>query len=242
MPVQHIVSTLLLHKNCPQRNSRFTFEMCANWARSIRQHNLTGVLLTSGSTPDQVPPDMPDVTVIPVETFYPDWEVLQHWNPADARWILYHYLLARENYDEVFFIDATDAAVCSNPFLHTAADTLYCGDEIGQPSGHETVAHPWLLDMARKRGTPAMVRLFESQPSLPLLNCGVVGGSRAVLLDFFRTLMLVGFYKAEKLVDMAFFNYALHSGLFRHRIVHGQPVTSVYKRYQNRDDVWFSHK
>jgi hypothetical protein len=242
MLVQPIVSTLLLHKNCPQRDERFTFSMCADWARSLVAQNLNGVLLLSGIAPAGEMPCVPNVVVIRVETFYPDWEILQHWNAIDARWILYHYLLSRANFDAAFFTDVTDVVVRNNPFPHIAASTLYCGDEVGQPSGENTVSHPWLRDLAHSRGTPAMARLFDEQPDLPLLNCGVVGGKRAVLFDFFRVLMLAGLRQDEKTVDMAFFNYALYSGLFPHRVVHGPPVTSVYKQYQNRDDVWFNHK
>lgn len=236
MGLQPVVSAMLLHKPCPQRGTVFDFDACLPWADSLARQNLHGVLFVSGVDAAAAQKKMPHIVVADAAHFYPDWAALSQRNPGDARWVLYQHWIEHAHVDAAFFTDATDVIVKTNPFPMLDATTLYCGDE---PA---TVVHPWLRDLICFIDYPEMREFFDAHPDLPLLNCGVVGGTRAVLRSFFHAFMAPGFRPSSRLLDMAFFNYAIHRGDAVARVVHGAPVTSVFKAFQDRDDVWFIHK
>mmetsp|Transcript_81307 Transcript_81307/g.225918 ORF Transcript_81307/g.225918 Transcript_81307/m.225918 type:complete len:114 (+) Transcript_81307:226-567(+) len=85
--------------------------------------------------------------------------------------------------------------------------------------------------------------------TIKILNCGVVGGKRSVVLDVLAKVGRIyrdsGFAERRgeraTFVDMAVINYVLYKD-FSTRIVTGYPLHSEWLRVENRTDVDFSHK
>ena len=80
-----------------------------------------------------------------------------------------------------------------------------------------------------------------------LLNCGIIGGSAPLMLDFLDRLCAIHEQaNAENRTaytgDMGAFNYLARTK-FNQLIRHGAPVNTVFKLYETeRMDCWFRHK
>lgn len=83
-----------------------------------------------------------------------------------------------------------------------------------------------------------------------MLNSGVVGGARRVVLDVLAKVRAVyqdpGFAERRQgaytlCVDMAVINYVLYKD-FGTRIVTGYPLHGQWLRHENRTDIDFTHK
>jgi hypothetical protein len=80
-----------------------------------------------------------------------------------------------------------------------------------------------------------------------LLNCGILGGSAPLMIDFIQQLCTIHeLANKDNLTaftgDMGAFNYLIRTR-FNTQILHGAPVNTVFKGYENdRTDCWFRHK
>merc|ERR1719272_57321 len=86
---------------------------------------------------------------------------------------------------------------------------------------------------------------------LHILNCGLLGGSRNIMLELFRHMMDVVLdpttsarqNKETINVNMAALNYIVYNRYNASTIFTGRPFHSRYKMYEEeRRDVWFVHK
>ncbi len=210
-------------------------EYIMNWYKSVVRHGLKCVLFHDGLSEEfvsffwgirfiQVPP-------VPEKMQLHDY----HWT------VSHNYLLRHDEIENVFFTDCPDCEVINNPFIQPGynSEALYCGDE------------PELICNSRWMqcciNNPELIKLdgftdvFHS--NRPLYNGGVLGGSRGKVLYFTAKISelveMVKFRPNDWTGDMALYNYILHRYF---NPVHGFPVNSVFKGYEDRSDVWFKHK
>ena len=160
----------------------------------------------------------------------------------DYHWAVSHnYLLRHDEIENVFFTDCPDVVVVKNPFEEPEykQGVLYCGDEPQKINESDFMRAALYNESLNK--LPEFINILASNKIL--YNGGVLGGSRDKVLEF-TTLISeliekVKFRRVDGTGDMALYNYILH----RHfHPVHGEPVNSVFKKYEDRKDVWFIHK
>ena len=157
----------------------------------------------------------------------------------DYRWVLYYEFLLNNYCDAVFFTDISDVVAVRDCFYELEVDTLYCGDEPERLSQCE-----W-IQQSLKSNTLVTLQGFEDiiKSEKQVLNCGIVGGTRDIVGQFLYLMVSliekVRFREIDETVDMALFNYIAYRYF---DFKHGQPVNSIFKSYQERNDVWFIHK
>lgn len=153
------------------------------------------------------------------------------------------YLLAHPEIEHVFMTDGNDLSVARNPFDRLRDDWVYVGSE-----GMDLRENKWmqrrfyLLNQGQHEFKVKTSRLRRN----PCYSAGILGGSRQICLEFLND-MIETFERLdpgqqEVNLNMAVFNHTIYQR-FRKRAVTGEPVHSLYKRYQSdRRDVWFIHK
>lgn len=154
--------------------------------------------------------------------------------PYFERWLKeWQYLRDRRDINNVFVVDATDVDLVNNPFPHIEDGVLYVGDEPGN-----TLNNKWMLT---RHLEPSVNRYLRDNGSLPLLNCGVVGGNRKLVMDLCREMYLYHFNSPQDLTEMGIFNKLVHSK-YAEIIDYGRHVTSLFKKYEKSTNAWFRHK
>lgn len=154
--------------------------------------------------------------------------------PYFERWLKeWQYLRDRTDIANVFVVDATDVDMISNPFPHLQAGKLYIGDEPGK-----TLTDPWMVRMHKE---PNVNSYLRENADLPLLNCGVVGGSKELVMELCRDMYQYHFEHPHDQTEMGIFNRLMHTK-YSDRIEYGRHVTSLFKKYERRTDAWFRHK
>lgn len=165
--------------------------------------------------------DMPNLTTISGSPYFERW--LKQWQ----------YLRAHPEVNRVFVTDATDVDMLNNAFIHLEEGKLYVGDEPG-----ETLANTWMRSMHRE---PMVNQFLLDNPELPLLNCGVVGGDRKLVMEVCRDIYSYYYDKPGDQTEMGIFNYLMHTK-YADRIEYGRHVTTVFKAYEGHSTAWFRHK
>ena len=164
-------------------------------------------------------------------------------SPYWQRWIsLYQFLMCNPHLRNVWCVDATDVELLRNPFDSMEPGVLYVGDEQGTNLGI-----PWMFSNHPSRN---LQLFFRQNAHAPLLNCGVLGGSREIVMEFIRKLLVAYAnnredmkYKRDASVgetDMGLFNWIAHT--MRHRIIHGPAVTTKFKAFKDNGTAWWRHK
>lgn len=166
----------------------------------------------------------------------------------DIRYFFFDDLLkAHPEWRAAFVVDAFDVRVAMNPCTGLRPDMLYVGSEQDRLKGH-----PWMKARFQKMGgqyNEWYVKRIDAK--MKILNCGITGGHRDVLLRLFARMKEVlgdpamDLWRKKKSEDinlnMAALNYIVYNE-FGNNFAKGQPVHSVYKGFQKRSDVWFIHK
>lgn len=157
----------------------------------------------------------------------------------DYRWILYYEFLLNNYCDAVFFTDISDVVAVRDCFYEMERDVLYCGDEKETLKKCEWIQKSLRNDyLTRFEGFSDII-----QSDMQVLNCGIFGGTRDIVGQFLYIMVSfiekVRFREIDGTVDMALFNYIAY---YYFNFVHGEPVNSVFKDFQDRNDVWFIHK
>lgn len=154
--------------------------------------------------------------------------------PYFERWLKeWQYLRDRTDIANVFVVDATDVDMVNNPFPHLEPGKLYIGDEPGK-----VLSDPWML---ARHQEPNVNSYLRENGSLPLLNCGVVGGSRKLVMGLCRDMYQYHFEYPQDQTEMGIFNRLMHTK-YSDVIEYGRHVTSLFKKYERRTDAWFRHK
>jgi hypothetical protein len=205
------------------------------WYKSVMKHGLKCILFHDGLTPElmEVFPGIRFIQVPPVPS-----GVQLH----DYHWVVSHeYLRRHDDISNLFFTDCPDCEVINNPFIQPGYDPekLYCGDE------PELICDSRWMQCATPNTVMTQLEGFEEifSAKAPLYNGGVLGGGRDKVLEFTKAISElvenVKFRPVDGTGDMALYNYILHRCF---NPVHGFPVNSIFKGYENRTDIWFKHK
>jgi hypothetical protein len=201
------------------------------WYESIVNLGLNGIILHDGLY-RWFMDDFPKVKFIEVPP-------VGEYQLYDYRWILYrNYLRTHPGIENVFFTDISDVQVVLNPFTQKLYDPdyLYCGDEPETIGQNGWIKH----SLGGLLSLPGYLELINS--NRPLLNCGIFGGGRDIVLQFLSRLIplieQMKFRKIDATVDMPLYNYVAQD----FNMIHGHPVNSLFKGYENRNDCWFIHK
>jgi hypothetical protein len=191
---------------------------------------------------DQLPQEILD-TFTGEHTTFIQVEDCGEVSPYDYRWIVYSNFIEnnQDSINNIFFTDISDVIIKKNPFLEMKPNTLYSGDELGT-----LWDNPW--SNSRSSQHRYMIsdygEVFEQYKDRLLLNCGIVGGSIEVMLDFTRKVykyMELTIGKSPTDTDMTTHNYVTRK--YFPDAISGPPLNSVFKRFEvNREDVWFVHK
>lgn len=178
----------------------------------------------------------------------PDWRIIQEvpgvTNPYLQRWISYwRYLRENPDIEEVWCVDGTDVQLLRSPWA-LERDRLYIGTEA------TTVDSGWLA----KNSSTEMERFVGENGRKQLLNAGLVGGKRAVVMEFLHDLIhdyqnnLIEVFhkKAQDVVrgvnDMGLLNMVARSERWEHRLVHGPQINTVFKANATNGWSLWRHK
>jgi len=155
-------------------------------------------------------------------------------SPYFERWLKqYQYLRDHPEVELVFITDSTDVDMLNIPFHHMDRSKLYIGDEPGQ-----TLANSWLLS---RHLEPTVNQYLREHPDLPLLNCGVVGGTRALIMELCHDMWAYYLQHPDQDTEMGVFNYLMHNK-YQDRIEYGRHVTTEFKKFERSSNAWFRHK
>lgn len=200
----------------PQRNTTWSPDIRAidKLKRSVEAHGVEFVLIHNCF-------DLPNKVDIQSTPYFERW--LKEWQ----------YLRDRRDINNVFLVDATDVDMLHNPFGHIEPGKLYIGDEPGH-----TLNNRWMLT---RHLEPSVNRYLRENGSLPLMNCGVVGGERKLVMALCREMYLYHFRSPQDKTEMGIFNKLVHTK-FAQFIDYGRHVTTLFKKQERQSDAWFRHK
>jgi len=213
------------------------------WAESITRLGLEGILFHN-DLPDEVCANFQNEHIRFIRVPY-----AVEFNPNVYRYFVYQHFLANHGHEieNLFVTDVSDVVAVQNPFIHPFfvrnANSLFCGDEPKQLDNEWMQEHSGHL-----RATISNYASYEDEFSeATLLNCGIIGGSYNVMVDFIDRLAFI--HKNHNrnnptayTGDMGAFNYLARTQ-FSERLLHGPPVNTVFKMVQfDRNDCWFRHK
>lgn len=163
-------------------------------------------------------------------------EVIQTENPYFDKWIqFYNYLIENPDIEYVFLTDATDVEVLKNPFIDLEDNKLYVGDEA------KNINDIWMLNVVKE---PELKDFLINNRDYQLLNCGVIGGSRNIILTFLKD--FIDTYKNKyykETLDMPLLNYILRTNKdLKDNLVYGRNITTIFKGNEYRSPAMFKHK
>lgn len=155
-------------------------------------------------------------------------------SPYFERWLKeWQYLRDRRDIKNVFVVDATDVDMVHNPFGHIKDNVLYVGDEPGN-----TLNGQWMLT---RHMEPSVNRYLRENGKLPLLNCGVVGGNRKLVMALCHDMYMYHLENPQDQTEMGIFNKLMHTK-YIDVIEYGRHVTSLFKKMEAQTNAWFRHK
>lgn len=163
----------------------------------------------------------------------------------DVRYFSYRDLIKQHpEWKNIFLVDAFDVQVGSNPCAQLEDNRLYVGQE------HDTLKkHKWMVDRFKLLGGKYWKWIRRVPKGARILNCGITGGRRDVVMNFVQRMTEVladpdlAIRKSRKEIDlnMQALNYLVYNEF--PGFVTGKPVHSDFKGFQvRRKDVWFIHK
>ena len=162
--------------------------------------------------------------------------------PNVHRWFIYYeYLLKHPEIEWIWMVDSTDVEMLKNPFERMRPGVLYLGSEQGQ-----IVENKWMQSRQEPYfKAPDYRAIIASQGDKMLINCGLVGGSRDVVMEY---LQYVCHYHQRYSIsetqstDMACCNYTVWKH-FKSRFDYGVHVNTLFKGYEiNNKLAWWKHK
>jgi hypothetical protein len=175
-------------------------------------------------------------------------KVPQGINPYFERWIaVYRWLRAHPEVGRVWCVDGTDVQMLRDPFKEMEPELLYTGYE---PT---TLRNKWMLDHHPDK---TLQEFMRGNPNLPLLNAGILGGSRDDVMGFAHAVTkmwfddhidnIMGWEKGRvsdaSSGDMAVFNYVART-MYGDRLSTGPHVCTVFKAEEkNNTTAFWKHK
>jgi len=232
-----IIATYLTTAIDEQRNVQQvgdTFNYIQAWYNSVILSGSNGIILHDNLSDDFL-------KLFPKITFVKYPRIPKGMSLYEYRWhIAYEFLQTVES-NNVFFTDVSDCTIINNPFEQRdyKTETLYCGDEPCFIREND-----WLqrcLLNAHIKNLPNIQEIWQS--NMQVLNPGILGGDTKTVLNFLKVftefLTKLKYRGKDETVDMGIFNYVMNT---QFAPVHGYPVNSKFKAYENNNKVWFKHK
>lgn len=226
-----VITTLLTSHPDPQRGTKMVAapDMLQLWAKSIS--GAKAVVLADELTG---PPDGAQLVKVPTVAM----------SPYFARWLhIYQHLREHPEYGLVWCTDGTDVEMLREPWSEMEPGTIYVGSE------HKTYDDQWMK--ANHHGK-AYIDFIEQHRNEPLLNAGLLGGSREDVMEFSHRIIrqhyLIEshrFWKIERApetkVDMGAFGMVAKS--FGDKVVTGPKVHTIFKTEGiGKELAWWKHK
>ncbi len=170
-------------------------------------------------------------------------------NPNIYRYFIYQDYINQyyTKISNLFVTDISDVEVINNPFeshlYHEKSDFLFCGDEPG------ILDNLWMRNhCTHLRTSIPEFNIYESlNQQETLLNCGVIGANITIMKSLLDKIVAIHdavslTNKTDYTLDMGVFNFVARTN-FANKIIHGEPVNTVFKKYESkRTDCWFRHK
>lgn len=219
------------------------FHLIRKWCESIQKLGLKGIVFHNNFSEKTIS----EVQLECINFIKVDFNV--RLNANVYRYLVYLDFLKEHGSQikNLFFTDIADVEVVKSPFdeliFSSHPNSLFCGDE------EKIVNNPWMRDHCThlRNHIPEFIDFEEINGSEILLNCGVIGGKTAVMVELLEKLCEIHLTytvsnKTPFTLDMGAFNYVARTS-FSDRIIHGFPVTTRFKYYEDyREDCWFRHK
>ena len=225
-----VLTCLLTSVTDPQRGRRMSPDLAA-----------LDVLLKSVTSPAVVFHDELEAVDGPARTFV-KVDPVPGLNPYFARWLhFWRYLRDHPEIRYVWCVDGTDVEQLHEPALEPGR--LYLGYE---PT---VVGCEWMRTHHR---AAVVTEFIDANADRTLLNAGVVGGHRDVVMPFLHDLIRAywdnaadRFHRIDTQTlgvgDMGIFNQVAWTR-YADRIVYGPRVTTVFKANDRNDYSWWRHK
>ncbi|MEG2663623.1 MAG: glycosyltransferase family 2 protein [Hafnia sp.] len=226
-----VLTSLLTSEPDPQRKVKMAADpaLLQVWSRSIRGAKAVVLADELISAPE-------GATLVSVPAV--------SMSPYFARWLhIYQHLRAHPEYRFVWCTDGTDVEMLREPWAEMEWGKIYVGSE------HKTYSDEW---MKTNHHGKAYSDFIEQHRDEPLLNAGLLGGSRADVMEFSHRIIRL-YYRIEShrlwkmetapatLVDMGAFGVAAKS--FGDRIVTGPQVHTIFKTDGfGKEVAWWKHK
>ena len=237
----HITGVYDVNRNTTLDNDQY--ELVRTWAESIAEKQLQGIIFHNNFS---------EATCEKFTNEYISFLKIEYnnqFNPNVYRYFVYQDFLRHhvQFFKSIFVTDITDVTLVNNPFIDPYfienSTSFFCGDE------PKTLDNDWMRDHATNlRKNISDYAEYESMfKSETLLNCGIMGGSAPLIFDFIKKLCAIHEHanstnQTAFTGDMGAFNYLARTQFNRH-LIHGTPVNTVFKNYENeRQDCWFRHK
>lgn len=150
------------------------------------------------------------------------------------RWkVQYDWLRNASDADLVWFVDIGDVKMLRQPWPFMDRRMIYVGYADGS-----LLNHPWVLHNHPAPFLQDFVRSTDRQ----LLNPGVIGGSRGVMIDFHVEMLdLIEEHGSDLGWDVGPANWIVYN-LFKDRFVTGPQVVNEFKSYKDNGQAWWMHK
>lgn len=219
------------------------YSLIKPWCESIIDLDLQGIIFHNNYTDSFCEAfSNPNIQFIKVEfnTIF---------KPNVFRYLMYEDFLkyyARQ-VKNVFVTDISDVVLLENPFetplFNAKAGYIFCGDEPKSLKNDWMEAHSEHL----RNNISDYAEYEEKFKESTLLNCGIIGGNIEVMQELIQKLSKIHQqYNCDNQTaytgDMGAFNYLIRTQ-FNERVLHGFPINTEFKAYQNeRTDCWFRHK
>lgn len=236
----HITGVYDVNRNEVLANDDFS--IISNWAKSISELNLQGIIFHNNFSEETCDAYQND-SIRFVKINYNS-----QFNPNVYRYFFYNEFLKMHShqFDNVFFTDVSDVVVLKNPFVEKLyfdnPNTIFCGDE------PEILDNVWMQNHSKhlRSKVPDYVIYEEKFKNHILLNCGIIGGNSAVMNTFINELWSIhssyNFDNCTKYTgDMGAFNYLARTK-YNGQLIHGNPVNTEFKKYISDSSCWFQHK
>lgn len=226
-----VITTLLTSQPDPQRQTKMAADsgLLHSWASSIR--GAAAVVLADELTAPPVGASLVNVPSLDMSPYF-------------ARWLhIYQHLRFHPEYRNVWCTDGTDVEMLREPWAEMESGKIYVGSE------HKTYADEWMK--ANHHGK-AYSEFFQQHRDEQLLNAGLLGGSRADVMEFAHRIIRLHyriesqrFWKMEAapatLVDMGAFG--ISAKFFGDRVVTGPKVHTIFKTDGiGKEHAWWRHK
>lgn len=219
------------------------FDQVKEWAASVQKAGLQGIIFHNGFSEETCKKHQ-NGNLIFIKS-----DQSSSYNPNVIRYFLYLDFLnnAGNQITDVFLTDISDVVMIRNPFEENDysenVEKLFCGDE------PKKLENEWMLDhSAYLRSQMPDFEIYEKEfANDTLLNCGIIGGKKSLILNFLQRLCGIHQsynqnHKSAFTGDMGAFNFLIRTQ-FQTQILHGFPINTVFKEYQkDREDCWFRHK